>query len=402
MSDTSKARGNTVWHASRLLPVALAVAALLVSSSVVCGVAFAAEETYVVDHNSSSPCMAGNSHFTTIKAAVTAAASDAGVTIKVCPGTYPEQLVLGTPVTLEGVTVPGANSGAAIITVPSTPLLVNATLNRFPPNIAAQVLVQASNVTLSDLTINGTGAFTGSCSSNGLAGVDFDSGASGTMRHLVVTNQAQSPGSGGFCGKGIGIVVNQGAGDVTVRDSSISNYDLVGILALVPVDVENNVLRSAQSFDPVGIALETTESEQSTISSNNVVDDIAVGSLNGGGGILLLEGLATVSGNSIAVDHFGFGILDFSSSDTVISGNVVSGAGQNEAGIDALFGSSKKTVRNNSISALGVGLGIGVPAGSGDTVEGNTINGAGTGIEAVMGNTVSGNTFFNVGQLTVQ
>jgi hypothetical protein len=183
---------NKIWNVFHRLPVAMAFAALLVSS-VVCRVAFGAEEeTLVVDANS-PPCMATNNPYTTINAAVAAAASDPGVTINMCPGKYGEQVVPTTSVTLRGVTVASANNGngagAAIIAVPSAGLSANATL--FSSPLEAQVLVHASNVTLSDLTIDGTPAFGGGSCPNPtlLAGVDFDSGSSGTVRHLDVRNE---------------------------------------------------------------------------------------------------------------------------------------------------------------------------------------------------------------------
>lgn len=390
-----KARLNKAWHAGYRLLVGLALTALLVSSAGR-GVAFADEEgiSIVVDANS-PPCMASNHHFTTIGAAVTFAAGHPGATINVCPGAYGEQVELDTPVTLKGVTVPSAKggngAGAAIITVPTGGLTSNAAVSSTQLN---QVLVRASGVALSDLTVDGTGALTsGSCSSNYVAGVDFDSGASGTMRNLVVTNQNQSNGSGGFCGRGIGILVSQGAGEVTIRNSSMSNFDFVGIGALVPVDVEKNTLRWTSGI--AGILLETTGSAQSTISSNTIVAEKSIFA-----GILNVSGSAALSGNSIAVGSGGVAILDFSSGETVISGNALSGDGQNEVGI-ATTSAGVKTVLNNNITGLGAsGTGIALYAGSGDTVEGNTINGAGTGISSVTGNTVSNNTFFNVGQLT--
>jgi parallel beta-helix repeat protein len=110
--------------------------------------------------------------------------------------------------------------------------------------------------------------------------------------------------------------------------------------------------------------------------------------------------LATLSGNDISVGASGLAILDLSSDRTIISGNVLSSAGQVERGIVAV-GAAAKTVQNDYITAAGAsGLGIELEAGEGDTVTGNTIDGAQLGIAFVTGNTVRGNTFFNVVQLT--
>src|SRR5512144_189806 len=81
-------------------------------------------------------CKAKVPSFATISAAVTAA--PAGSTILVCPGIYPEQVAIPQSLTLEGI--PDSNQDIAIITVPSTGLVANAT-SVFGESIAAQVLV---------------------------------------------------------------------------------------------------------------------------------------------------------------------------------------------------------------------------------------------------------------------
>src|SRR6516164_5191828 len=62
-----------------------------------------------------STCQPSLVHFSTIQAAVSAVPLN--TTILVCPGTYPEQVVISQPMTLKGV-VQGT-SGAAVITVPA-------------------------------------------------------------------------------------------------------------------------------------------------------------------------------------------------------------------------------------------------------------------------------------------
>jgi len=55
--------------------------------------------------------------FMTISAAVNAASVTGTTTIDVCPGTYPEQVLITKKITLQGVAL--GNSKAAIITAPS-------------------------------------------------------------------------------------------------------------------------------------------------------------------------------------------------------------------------------------------------------------------------------------------
>src|ERR1051326_3074061 len=59
----------------------------------------------------------GPQHFTTIQAAIDSVASSApGSTVLVCPGTYPEQVVVSTPLVLQGII--SGTAGAPGITVP--------------------------------------------------------------------------------------------------------------------------------------------------------------------------------------------------------------------------------------------------------------------------------------------
>ena len=71
-----------------------------------------------------------------------------------CPGTYPEQVVINTPLTLKGVV--SGNHGAAVITVPASGLVPNGTFGG--GTAVAQVFVQAASgsVTIADLTVDGS------------------------------------------------------------------------------------------------------------------------------------------------------------------------------------------------------------------------------------------------------
>ena len=60
-------------------------------------------------------CKSGFVNFTTINAAITA--SPNGTIILVCPGTYPEQVMINKPITIKGVS--NGSADAAIIVPPS-------------------------------------------------------------------------------------------------------------------------------------------------------------------------------------------------------------------------------------------------------------------------------------------
>jgi pectin methylesterase-like acyl-CoA thioesterase len=99
--------------------------------------------------------------FSTIQSAVDVA--NAGDTVQVCAGLYPEQVTITKALTVQGLALGNAN--AVVILPPTTGLVANTTETSGPllPE-AAQVLVQTPkgtggsiNVTLRDLTIDGIG-----------------------------------------------------------------------------------------------------------------------------------------------------------------------------------------------------------------------------------------------------
>lgn len=347
--------------------------------------------TVVVDANA-TPCVTQFfAHYTTIQAAING--SGPGATILVCPGMYPEQITIPQSKTLRGVTVPNANNGAgagaAVITVPVGGALAG---NSFP--WTAQVLIEATNVTLDDLTIDGTGVLPNDCTAPDIAGIVFAAGSSGTVRRAALRNQneANGPnGSNGFCGAAI--VVNQGiAGTVTIENSSVRAFGAEGITAASPIIAKHNVLEGGLSSSNLlsqGTAIVVNGA--STVTSNTIGHvDFGIFYATGSGG--------TVSQNNISAD--GFGILA-GADGVAISDNTITGGLQNpgltggNVGI-SVSGHSELVSRNN---ISGTFYGVQTVPGSSSTFSQNTINDAQVGVFGVSGNTVSGNRFLNVATL---
>ena len=100
--------------------------------------------------------------FASIQAAVIGVTP--GSTIKVCPGTYYEQVTISQPLTLQGVV--SGNAARAVIAVPALaqglqPNVTSAVTGvwTYIAQFAAQVLVQAPGpVNITDITVDGTGA----------------------------------------------------------------------------------------------------------------------------------------------------------------------------------------------------------------------------------------------------
>jgi len=95
--------------------------------------------------------------FATISAAVSSVPP--GSTIFVCPGTYPEQVTITQPLTLQGIA--SSNQDQAVIAVPVAGLTENIT-SIFGQTVAAQVLVQGVGpVRIINITVDGAGGSQG-------------------------------------------------------------------------------------------------------------------------------------------------------------------------------------------------------------------------------------------------
>jgi parallel beta-helix repeat protein len=192
-------------------------------------------QAFAVNYNAVGTCTPPNppTHvYATIQAAVTASAP--GTIIEICPGTYPEQVVITRKLTLEGVAVGGQD---AVVILPPAGGLVQNTVDfdsTNPPNspVAAQVLVKGpfvAAVTITNLTVDGTGNGIAACSPD-VQGILFQN-ASGTLNHVAVRNQTLPPADNG-CQSGESIYVQTAAGfssTVTVANSSVHNYNKNGI-----------------------------------------------------------------------------------------------------------------------------------------------------------------------------
>ncbi len=98
MKRKSRAFGESKMFRSGFIAIAALV--VLVSASAFAGT------TYAV-----GTCLPNLTYYTTISLAVSSVPP--GSTIKVCSGSYPEQVLITQPLTLEGV--PGASSAAVVV-----------------------------------------------------------------------------------------------------------------------------------------------------------------------------------------------------------------------------------------------------------------------------------------------
>jgi len=157
--------------------------------------------------------------FTTIQAAVNAANS--GDVIRVCAGTYPEQVTISTPLTLR------ADNG--VVVIPSG-MTQNSTGASGGGSIAAIFVVQGvQGVDIDGFIVDGSNNGLIGCSPQ-LIGIDYEN-SSGHIRHNAVRHMNLGSALPG-CQSGDGIEVETGSGsasDVTISDNSIWDYQKNGI-----------------------------------------------------------------------------------------------------------------------------------------------------------------------------
>lgn len=262
-------------------------------------------------------------NFKTIQAAVTSVPP--GSTILVCPGTYPEQVVISQPLILRGQALGPANEARSVITVPQNPaggpaLNFNVTsINgvKFAPQVLVENVNPPGSVQIIDLTVDGAGGNL-SCS-GGRAGIFYASGTSGAVDGVTTRNQQNT-------GCGYGIWVENGAGpgqNITIGNDSVHDIDAAGIVAMsnqnpptltaniitssvigngttqgiVAEGISGTINRDVVTGGSLGIAdLEFFPQTPGITVTNNVVADVQAGA---GIGIALREG-STASSNKVS------------------------------------------------------------------------------------------------------
>ena len=337
--------------------------------------------------------------YATIQLAVTSSAP--GTIIQICPGTYPEQVVIGKKLTLLGVVDPTAPTvDAAVILPPTTGVVQNASDVDDSHPIAAQIFVHdtfAALVSISNVTVDGFGNQITGCLD--FMGILYQN-ASGTLNHLAVRNQVPGDVLSG-CQSGESVYVQSGTGKtskVTVENSSMHNYNKNGItgndagttlnltgnyvqgsgVILPPVAAQNgiqlgygakgsiisetvidNVYSDPNSYVSADILLvDTAENSGIKISSNVLGNsqlpivlftDFAYGASQYGDGV-------TITGNRI------FGTSVYDAIDVCTSGNTVTG--------NTVFNSAESGIHLDASCGIFFG---GPPTGNNNIATGNTI-----------------------------
>lgn len=364
----------------------------------------------------------GTPTYTTIQAAVNASA--AGGTIKICPGTYREQIKITKNLTLTGLQ--GTSAGDVVITSPTTGVVVNSS-DLYPGDplaVAAQVLVQnATSVNLSTITVDGSGNLIAGCAPD-LRGIYYQN-ASGIISNVATRNQVLSAGLTG-CQAGQGIFVQtsyvtKGIANVTIQNNSVHTFQKNGITVDGPGATGNLLNNYIAGQGPTNGAgengVQISDGAGGSVIDNVVIDEIwapdtSADTGDAAAGILVYSsqkvivqnntvgttqfGIVTVSDANYGTSNNPLGVSDH----TTIGSNIV----MNTQIFDAIDTcSNNNTIQGNIIynateSAIHLDGSCG-STGKNNVVLGNTINEACAGIlQGGTPNQISAlNSFSNVG-----
>lgn len=329
--------------------------------------------------------------YTSIQAAADAA--PAGSTIRVCPGTYAEQVVLTQAVRIRGDN--GAIVRPAGVTTNSTSLFDGS------PVAGIVVVADASGVAVEGLTIDGSASGLLGCAPN-LVGVFFRN-ASGRLAASAVRNVQLGPGLEG-CQSGTGVLVQSGAGgtsQVEIAGNNVHHFQKNGITANevgTSVRVRGNTVMgrgpgpgAAQNGIQIGFG--ATGQILENVAGNHVwpgcvsVDDCAASAAD----VLVVEADGVrISGNTLGKSQGAVVVL---ANNAVVQGNKVYDTDVFD-GI-AVLGNGNRVLANGIARSDESAVFV---AGDGNAVLNNVVNEAAIGVWTFSGtgNVVARNTFVNV------
>jgi hypothetical protein len=303
-------------------------------------------------------------------------ASSPGDLIRVCGGTYTEQLTVSTG----AVTIKGAGEAATTIALPASPATSDGTCGDSGDQTIVEICGGAT-VGLTNLKVQGTWA--SDICNDQLYGITVYGGGTLHATNVHVTDIGGDPQSDG-CQGGIGVRVGRFAtsqvGTASLSNVTVDNYQKGGI-----------VISGAGSRGTVGSSTVTGTGETTAIAQNGIqISGGATGSITN----------STVTGNECDHSSCGpdgltqtqsCGILLFSpgtTPQTKITGNVVSG---NDIGVynfeDPVPSTAAASISGNSLANRyeNVELDQGFA-----TVSNNTMTGGEAGIQLILYSTQDG------------
>lgn len=369
-----------------------------------------------------------------------------GTVIKVCPGTYNEQVLITESLTLTGVSengISGPNGSGLnnpIIATPSTGVVQNATDLSDSSAIAAQVAIVTPTQSVStpivvnivNIAIDGSNNLIAGCSPD-LVGIYYQN-ASGTVSHVVARFQELPSGLGG-CQAGLGIYAQSGYGTggtstVTIENNDVHDFQKNGITVdgsgTVATVTGNYVVGQGPTPNIAQNGIQVSDGAYGKVANNTVTDYVYVNASNcttcySASGILLYDSGTTsagvtVGGNTVsntqgAIVAYGdsFGTAD---NNTFTSNKITTSQAAGPYLIDGIdMCSNNNTAQSNTVfNSSGSGVHIDSQctestgmSGNGSTVNANTVNEACAGVLEGngTGNTIGTVITFNVGNTSL-
>ena len=327
--------------------------------------------------------------FTSIQDAINAA--NPGSVIRVCPGTYGEQLSINKSLTIEG------DNGAVVL--PSS-MVANTTGSSGTPIAAAILVKNAANVGIEGLIVDTANNGITECSPD-LIGILYQN-STGSIKHNAVRNTKLSISLNG-CQSGDAIVVQSlggGSSKVSINDNSIHDYQKNGITGNesgTEVAITKNVVTglgptigAAQNGIQIGFGAKG-EIQRNTVTDNvwSPCVSLANCAFNATGVLVFQSDDVHVEHNSVATNQVG--IFAGGQNAKIESNNIANSLVL--VGID-LAGDSNVASRNEVTNSGQAAILI---EGNNNSVQSNDITEALIGIlklSGTVGNTHSGNSFF--------
>jgi hypothetical protein len=262
-----------------------------------------------------------NAQFTTIQAAVDAASP--GAMIKVCRGTYREQ-----------VTIPAGKDGLTLFSVPDLGAVVTTPLTPMTSPKALVLVTGAHDVTIRHFTISGPGL--GGCDSLEY-GVRVDAGGSAVITDNHITHIRDSIPSG--CQNGVGVLIGRNFectfGFGTVVHNLIDDYQKGGVVvdgqlpdrpdcgigffaattASPPVSNAEVAYNEIDGIGPTPLiaqnGIQVSRGAIANVHHNVVKDNLYTGSPDADEGILLYQdsqSMTTINHNDVYNNNDGIGL----------------------------------------------------------------------------------------------
>jgi Periplasmic copper-binding protein (NosD) len=294
-------------------------------------------------------CYAGT-QFTTIQAAVNAAS--AGSTVRVCPGSYPEQVFVSQPVNLLGI----STAAQAVIVPPAAGFIANGSYNSIP--FVSQLLIWHTTATINNIAIDG--GLTRNCLPAGrYIGIAYQS-SSGTVKNSAVRN-------GPYCGDSVDILADTTSNLKIMNNSLRDSFDYVLVTGATNTTISNNTLSIGAGVPFWGVDVQNSPGPTSI--TGNTIIGFQIAGVN-----VISSPAVTVTSNNIPSNPYGYGMY--------------------------LFAATNAVVQNNKISSSLIGIQIddnGQPGNINATKNTFLDSNCGLSVGASLNDTVSPNTFYTIG-----